>query len=200
MFSLLVGLGVLLLAVFVSAMLDPRPSRSGNPNDSRHLLGLGQVLLRRGKQNMVPEHLGGRRQDRGQKSPMPAGPKPPTFPLGAPALWSQCQALGHFCKRPFTNVLLICKTRTLATHADKLPQAAPAKPCAGLDRGRGHRSAARRTARGRLRHASRCPARSDVTCNKGLMRLARSAKALCQQAVLPYCQHWCLAGNAANWQ
>ena len=29
MFSLLVGLGALLLAVFVSAMLDPRPSRSG---------------------------------------------------------------------------------------------------------------------------------------------------------------------------
>jgi hypothetical protein len=28
MFSLLVGLGALLLAVFVSAMLDPRPSRS----------------------------------------------------------------------------------------------------------------------------------------------------------------------------
>jgi hypothetical protein len=29
MFSLLVGFGALLLAVFVSVMLDPRPSRSG---------------------------------------------------------------------------------------------------------------------------------------------------------------------------
>jgi hypothetical protein len=29
MFSLLVGMGALLLAVFVSAILDPRPSRSG---------------------------------------------------------------------------------------------------------------------------------------------------------------------------
>jgi hypothetical protein len=29
MFSLLIGMGALLLAVFVSAILDPRPSRSG---------------------------------------------------------------------------------------------------------------------------------------------------------------------------
>ena len=36
MFSLLVGLGVLLLAVFVSAMLDPRPSRSGTAAERAH--------------------------------------------------------------------------------------------------------------------------------------------------------------------
>ena len=33
MFSLLVGLGALLLAVFVSAILDPRPSRSGGADE-----------------------------------------------------------------------------------------------------------------------------------------------------------------------
>ena len=36
MFSLLVGLGALLLAVFVSAMLDPRPSRSGDAAERAH--------------------------------------------------------------------------------------------------------------------------------------------------------------------
>ena len=36
MFSLLAGLGALLLAVFVSAMLDPRPSRSGAATGRAH--------------------------------------------------------------------------------------------------------------------------------------------------------------------
>ena len=36
MFSLLVGLGALFLAVFVSAMLDPRPSRSGTATERAH--------------------------------------------------------------------------------------------------------------------------------------------------------------------
>jgi hypothetical protein len=36
MFSLLVGLGALLLAVFVSAMLDPRSSRSGAAAEPAH--------------------------------------------------------------------------------------------------------------------------------------------------------------------
>ena len=36
MFSLLVGLGALLLAVFVSAMLDPRPFRSGAAAERAH--------------------------------------------------------------------------------------------------------------------------------------------------------------------
>ena len=36
MFSLLVGLGALLLAVFVSAMLDPRPSRSAAAAERPH--------------------------------------------------------------------------------------------------------------------------------------------------------------------
>ena len=36
MFSLLVGLGALLLAVFVSAMLDPRPSRSAAAAERAH--------------------------------------------------------------------------------------------------------------------------------------------------------------------
>jgi hypothetical protein len=60
------------------------------PSDSRHLLGLGQVLLRRGKQIFgAGASLGGRQQDRAQKSPMPQDPKPLPFPLGAPALCSQ---------------------------------------------------------------------------------------------------------------
>ena len=36
MFSLLVGLGALLLAVFVSVMLDPRPSRSAAAAERPH--------------------------------------------------------------------------------------------------------------------------------------------------------------------
>ena len=39
------------------------------------------------------------------------------------------KAFGHSCKRPFTNVLLICKTQDSATHADKLPQAALPSLC-----------------------------------------------------------------------
>ena len=50
-------------------------------------------------------------------------PSPLTCPLGAPALWSQCQAIGHFCKRPFVYVLLDCKTPLIDMPGHAIPVA-----------------------------------------------------------------------------
>ena len=68
--------------------------RHANPSDSRHLLGLGQALLRRGKQICWCRSIVGRspHQDRA-KSRLCRRPKPLPFPAGAPALCSQWPGL-----------------------------------------------------------------------------------------------------------
>jgi hypothetical protein len=64
------------------------------------MLGLGQVLLRRGKQIFsAGESLSGRQQDRAPKSPMTARPKPPALPRWASTLLTNSEAFA----------LLICK-------------------------------------------------------------------------------------------
>ena len=80
------------------------------PSDSRHLLGLWQVLLRRGKQIFGAGATVGRSATgSAPKSPMPQDPSPLPFPAGAPGSAHNGQAFGHPCKRPFTDALLICK-------------------------------------------------------------------------------------------
>ena len=80
-------------------------------SDSRHLLGLWQVLLRRGKQIFGAGALsGGPATGSAPKVAYAAGPKPPALPAGALApVLTNGQAFGHPCKRPFESVLLICK-------------------------------------------------------------------------------------------
>ena len=147
-----------------------QPGRSGHvtriPSDSRHLLGFWQALLRRGKQNTWCRSIVGQSATGIRLNSRLCGrtqaPCPSRWCAGA-LLTMAAAVVGHSCKRPFACTLLICKMgrqsgrdrHDAGKRQDHCRLRPPDRLRTRVHRRTGHRSAARRPSRRRLRHRAR---------------------------------------------
>ena len=117
------------------------------PSDSRHLLGLRQALVRRGKQ------MSGRTHGEPRATRLLMGSPPAQTPA---LLWCRCSGHGGLRSSATSAndrlcALLICKRARRGTIGSCRQNAGRRRLrpsdwlCAGLDRGTGHRSASRRS-------------------------------------------------------
>ena len=172
-----------------SGSVGPRPRI---PSDSRHLLELGQALLRRGKQIIgcrarsrpcrIPDgwlrlHHSRAQGGRFRTSEL-ALPRVPQ--AQAPLPYCRATVVGHSCKRPFTDVLLICKNALtrLAKRRSSEAMACGRSPPAAC-----HRSLCIESCRQNCRRPPRASLRAWITADRlkpaeMLARLGRLQSAL----------------------